>query len=184
MHAYGGAREDRTSRVARQRENDQERDHRVHCLLRSSLAEAWRATSHRTSTRSLHTTRVCTAQYCSICKVLSHPDGLPGLRQTGFAEIFSFLGAAHLARSASRSLLPHPLPRERAPRCTRCLRSVAPNDPWMGPAPTGQGQAMLPFLPVGFSPATITSIWRCWTEPRSEFPESNRTTRTAFYSQD
>jgi hypothetical protein len=54
----------------------------------------------------------------------------------------------------------------------------------MGAAPTVQGQALPPIPPVFFSPAAITPIWRCWTEPRSEFPESNRTTRTAFYSQD
>jgi hypothetical protein len=34
----------------------------------------------------------------------------------------------------------------------------------MGRGPTVQGQALHPVPPVFFSRATITPIWRCWTE--------------------
>ena len=74
------------------------------------------------------------------------------------------LGAAHLARSASRSLPPHPLPPERIPRCTRCLLTMAPKIPWMAAALSAQGQALPPIPPVFFSRAGITPIWCLFTE--------------------
>eukprot|EP01043_Picozoa_sp_COSAG02_P022507 COSAG02_NODE_1173_length_14105_cov_15.197701_7_plen_166_part_00 len=118
-----GVSEDRTSRVARQRENDQERDHRVHCLLRSALAQAWRATSHRTSTRSLHTTRVCTAHFCIICHTLSASDGPPGRGEAPMVRRLAILvlARAHFLLDAMLLSL------DRSPGCARvCSRDLRP----------------------------------------------------------
>ena len=62
--------------IARARENDQERAHRLHCLLTDSLAQACHVTSCTARTSHLWTLPVRKAQYCTTSSNLSAPDTL------------------------------------------------------------------------------------------------------------
>ena len=68
--------------IARARENDQERAHRLHCLLTDSLAQACHATSCTARTSHLWTLPVRKARYCTISSHLSAPDTLSDHRGT------------------------------------------------------------------------------------------------------
>ena len=60
--------------IARARENDQEREHCLHCLLTDSLAQACHATSCTARTSHLWTLAVGKAQYCTTTSHQSPSD--------------------------------------------------------------------------------------------------------------
>ena len=68
--------------IARARENDQERAHRLHCLLTDSLAQACHVTSCTARTSHLWTLPVAAASFCMYSSNLSRSDTLSDHRGT------------------------------------------------------------------------------------------------------